>query len=118
MSSDLEFIRDAGLEVEAQELVKGTAAGKRVMATADAMLHFAQIQKEYVAIMSVVRPVRQDFEDVGNAEIAGTLEWILKSEGAVTVKTVQQEGQVKRKVSRSVSLRRSGRRALDQTARP
>jgi hypothetical protein len=52
LSSDLEIIRDAGLEVEAQELAKSTAAGKGVLATEDAMLHFAATQKEYVAIMS------------------------------------------------------------------
>jgi hypothetical protein len=103
LSSDLEIIRDAGLEVEAQELVKSTAAGKGVMATADAMLHFAELQKEYVAVMSVVRLVRQDFEDAGNAEMTGTLERILKNEALVTVRTVQQEGKATRKVSRSVS---------------
>ncbi|MCK6587849.1 MAG: hypothetical protein HUU21_22225 [Polyangiaceae bacterium] len=103
LSSDLEIIRDAGLEVEAQELAKSTAAGKGVMATADAMLHFAEIQKEYVAVMSVVRLVRQDFADAGDAAMAGTLERILKNEAMVTVKTVQQEGQAKRKVVRSSS---------------
>jgi hypothetical protein len=103
LDADLEIIRDAGLEVEAQELAKSTATGKGVTATEDAMLHFAAIQKEYVAIMSVVRLVRQDFEDAGNAELAGTLGQILKNEAVVTVKTVQQEGKTKRTVSRSTS---------------
>jgi hypothetical protein len=103
LNRDLETIRDAGLEVEAQELAKSTAAGKGVTATEDAMLHFAAIQKEYVAIMSVVRLVRQDFEDEGNAPLARALEQILKNEAAVTVKTVQQEGKTKRSVSRSTS---------------
>jgi hypothetical protein len=67
LDTDLKIIRDAGLEVEAQELAKSTAAGKGMTATEDAMLHFAAIQKEYVAIMGVVRLVRQDFEDAGNA---------------------------------------------------
>jgi hypothetical protein len=103
LSTDLEIIRDAGLEVEAQGLAKSTAAGKGVTATENAMLHFAAIQKEYVAIMGVVRLVRQDFEDAGNADLAGTLERILKNEALVTVKTVQQEGRPKRTVSRSTS---------------
>jgi hypothetical protein len=103
LSADLEIIRDAGLEVEAQALAKSTAAGKGVTATEDAMLHFAAIQKEYVATMSVVRVVRQDFEDEGNALLARTLEQILKNEATVTVKTVQQEGKTKRSVSRSTS---------------
>jgi hypothetical protein len=103
LGTDLQIIRDAGLEVEAQELAKSTAAGKGVTATEEAMLHFAAIQKEYVAIMSVVRLVRQDLEDAGNVPLSGALEQILKNEAVVTVKTVQQEGTTKRKVSRSTS---------------
>lgn len=103
LSTDLEIIRDTGLEVEAQELAKSTAVGKGVTATEEAMLHFAAIQKEYVAVMSVVRLVRQDFEDAGDSALVGTLEQILKNEAVVTVKTVQQDGKPTRKVSRSVS---------------
>lgn len=86
LDTDLEIMRDAGLEVEAQELAKSTAAGKGPAATEDAMLHFAAIQKEDVIIMGVVRIVQQDFEDAGNAELAGTLAQILKNEAVVTVK--------------------------------
>jgi hypothetical protein len=104
LDTDLEIIRDAGLEVEAQELAKSTAAGKGITATEDAMLHFAAIQKEYVAIMSVVRLVRQDFEDAGDTALARALEQILKNEAVVRVKTVQQQdGKTKRTVSRSTS---------------
>lgn len=104
LATDLEIIRDAGLEVEAQELAKSTAAGKGVLATQDAMMHFAATQKEYVAIMGVVRLVKQDFEDAGSNEVAHTLGRILLNEAAVTVTTVQQDGgKATRKVSRSVS---------------
>ncbi|MDC3954065.1 hypothetical protein [Polyangium jinanense] len=104
LASDLERIRDAGLEVEAQELAKSTAAGGGVAATADVMLHFAEVQKEYVAVMGVVRLVRQDHEDAGKTDIVAALQQIIKNEARVTVRTVQsEEGKTERVASRSTS---------------
>jgi hypothetical protein len=103
--SDLQTIRDKGNEAEAQTLARRQAATAGISATADVLALFAEIQHEYVRIMSVLRLVLRELQDNGAPhEQVTALERIINNEVAVVVDTVQNEaGEKKRKVKPSTT---------------
>ena len=81
------------------------AATAGVSATADVVTLFADIQREYVRIMSVLRLVLQELKHNGAPhEQVTALDRIINNEVAVVVDTVENEaGEKKRKVKASES---------------
>lgn len=104
-TSDLQMIRDKGYEAEAQTLAGREAATAGVTATTDVLTLFAEIQREYVRIMSVLRLMLQELKHNGAPhEQVTALERIINNEIAVVVDTVQNElGEKKRKVKISTT---------------
>jgi hypothetical protein len=102
---DLETIRKAGLDAEAANLGQSQSVSAGKSATADMLLSFAELQKEYSAVMGIVQAVRAEMARNGGSEdLVVKLGDILKNEATLTVKVAADEtGEKKRKASRSAS---------------
>jgi hypothetical protein len=104
LAADLSKIRDAGLEVEAQNLAQSEMKGAAVAATKEVLQFFNALQDEYVAIIAVVPAVRQDLADAGavDQEVLVAIDRILLNEATVVMATkIQDDGTTKRKASSS-----------------
>lgn len=102
---DLELIRELGLQAEAANLAQANAKRERTGASLDALKKFADLQREYAAVMSVLLAVKGDlvFEQA-DAGIVSKVEKILVNEAELSVATVQDEaGNKKRKTRRTAS---------------
>lgn len=102
---DLETIRDRGLEAQAFNLGQSTAGGAGKAATLDVLTAFVDAQREYVAIMAIVRAARHDLEEAGaSADTLKAIDQILLNETAVIISTAAtQEGKPVRKAAHSQS---------------
>jgi len=116
--SDLEIIRDKGREAEAQTLVGRHAATAGVSATADVAKLFADIQREYVRIMSVLRLLLQEMRHHGApSEQMTALERIITNEVAVVVDTVENEAGEKQRKVRTSATQEAIRQEIAQDAK-
>ncbi len=100
---DLDSIIDAGLEAEAGNHAQGASQSDGKVATAAALRAFAELQREYVALLAVLRAIRgQLLRADADDENAQKLAEIIANRAAVTVTegAADAEGK-KKKVSRA-----------------
>ena len=105
LPSDLKAICDAGLRAEAANLAQSTAKATSGTATVTVLASFATLQKEYAAVMGVVKAVQHDLERAGApADVVEALRHLRanKAELAVIVET-GEDGKKKRTTRRSAS---------------
>lgn len=105
LPSDLKAICDAGLRAEAANLAQSTSKATSGAATVAVLASFAALQKEYAAIMGVVKAVQHDLERVGAPpDVVEALRHVLVNEAelAVIVET-GEDGKKKRTTRRSAS---------------
>lgn len=89
LREDLEEIRTLGLKAEALSQTRSGAKAARGSATLTVLESFATLQKEYGAVMAVVRAVKRDLEVKGApAEVVQSLDTILVNEAAVVIRPV------------------------------
>ncbi len=101
---DLLLIRDTGREAEAANLDQSQAKSGGKVATIDVLSKFADTQREYSAVMAVFNAVCAELDRNGAApELITRMKDILRNEAQVTVKTVEIDGEKKRRTSRSVA---------------
>lgn len=105
LPKDLEQIRDAGFSAEAANLAQAKAKREGSGATIDVLKRFADLQREYALVMSVLLAVKGDLLiDGADPKLVSKVEHILVNEAELSVKTVQDEaGNKKRSTRRSVS---------------
>lgn len=116
LRSDLEEIRKHGLAAEALSQAKSGAKAAGGSATLAVLESFADLQKEYSAVMAVVQAVRKDLEDQGTGpEVQKAVDQILVNEAQVLLKPVapkdlkkagadgEAPAKPKRRASRSLS---------------
>ncbi len=104
LQRDLVAIRDAGLEAEAANLSQSQAKSTGKGATIDVLAGFASLQKEYSSVMAVLQAVRAELYRTGApADLVAKMDGIIRNEAQVTVKIWEEEGEKKRKVSKSQS---------------
>ena len=103
LASDLEGIRDAGLEAEALSHARGAVQAGGVGATLGVQKQFVALQRSYSAIMGVLQAVRFDFEQDGaSADTLAVVDKILADETPVVIRTVVEktaDGEKKKKVA-------------------
>jgi hypothetical protein len=102
LQRDLLLIRDAGREAEAANLGQSQAKSGGKVATVDVLSRFADLQREYSAVMAVVNAVCAELVRTGaDPDLIVRVKDILRNEAPLTVKTVEIEGEKKRKTTRS-----------------
>lgn len=105
LKSDLEEIAAAGRKAEALNQRKSAARGARGTASDDALADFADLQKEYAAIMGVVQAVRLDLARAGTDKaILDEVDRILANETATVIQIVEKDGTKKRRVNRAQGM--------------
>ncbi|MBI4612396.1 MAG: hypothetical protein HY720_02190 [Planctomycetes bacterium] len=105
LKSDLDTIRDRGLEAEAANLGQSVTGAAGLGATLDVLRGFVDTQREYVTVMAVVKAVRYDVATAGaDSDTVKSLDTILRNEAAVVIRTVtKEEGKPARKAVPSQS---------------
>jgi glucosamine 6-phosphate synthetase-like amidotransferase/phosphosugar isomerase protein len=98
LSSDLDAIVEAGDHAEAGALGQSQAKGSQQAATLEVHKGFAQVQHEYVAVMSVVQAVVSELARTGGTpETVAALKQVLVNEAAVVVTTTASGAKKARK---------------------
>lgn len=93
LPNDLETVITKGEEAKHHNVGQSEAYGVGLGATGEVQAAFSALQRDYKAVMRVVRAVRQDLEDTGaSAEVLEPIDRILADETAVHIKTVKGEG--------------------------
>jgi hypothetical protein len=105
LARDLEAIRQAGLEAEAANLEQSQSKAAGKGAGVEVMTHFAELQKEYAAVMAIVTAVRADLaRNNASADLITRLDGIIANEAQLSVKVyVDDGGEKKRRARKSVS---------------
>jgi hypothetical protein len=86
LKSDLEEIRDLGQQAEALSSVRSGRKAAAGAATLTVLHQFADLQREYVAVMAVAVAVRRDLQRAGATEkTLSALDRILENEAQVTL---------------------------------
>jgi len=96
---DLEAIVADGREAEALNLLQQTAKAGSAAATGDLALEFANVQREYQAVMRPLEMIAADLEreNASNEEIK-RLEAIIANEAQVAIRSVEKDGAKKKRV--------------------
>lgn len=105
LREDLEAIRDAGVSAEAQSLAQSTTKGDGKAATLDVLTAFADLQREYAAVMGAVQAARGDLARAdAPKDVLTALDQIMVNEAQVVIVSVPQEdGGKKRRATASES---------------
>jgi hypothetical protein len=105
LARDLEQIRDVGFTAEAANLAQANAKRAGAGATVDVLKRFAELQREYSAVMNVLLAVKGDLlVDGADPKLVNKVEHILVNEAELSVKTARDEaGNKKRTTRRSAS---------------
>lgn len=105
LPEDLESVRDHGQMAEALSQAQSAAQARGGAATLAVLGPFVTLQKEYSAIMAVMRAVRHDLDKAkAPVEIVSAVDRILVNEAEVSIKTVlDRDGNAKKKAVKSVS---------------
>ncbi len=104
LASDLESIIQSGRRAEVLFQMRGNVKAEGTAATVEILQAFADLQREYVAIMAVLQAVKLDFERAGTApDTLATVKKILQNEVPVVFRTVEVAETKKRVAVRSKS---------------
>lgn len=99
IQQDLESIREQGQRAEALSLAQSAAQAAGGAATLYVLGSFVRLQREYTAVMAVVRAVRFDLESAkAPIEVVSAVDRIIVNEAEVAIRTVASaEGTSKKK---------------------
>jgi hypothetical protein len=104
LASDLESIIQSGRRAEILFQVRGNVNAEGNAATVEILQAFADLQREYVAIMAVLQAVKLDLERAGTGgDTLATVKKILQNEVPVVFRTVEVAETKKRVAVRSKS---------------
>jgi hypothetical protein len=103
LPSDLDAIVVAGTHAEAGALGQSQSKGAQQAATLDVNKSFIEVQREYVAVMSVVQAVLKDV--AGDAATVAALKQILVNEAPVVITTTASGAKKSRKSTSHEALR-------------
>jgi len=96
LSRDLEVVVAQGKAAEDANLGQSVAFAADLAATENVGQSFADLQRDYKAVMAIVRATRDDLDDAGApAEVISGVDGILGDETAVHIKTIRGEGDSK-----------------------
>lgn len=102
LARDLEAIASAGHKAEAANLAQSGRLANGMAATLDVAHAFAALQREYKAVMAVVRAVLHDLQsNDGTSAALSALEKVLADETAVVVSVTTKDDKSVRKRHRS-----------------
>lgn len=117
LPSDLELIRDTGLRAEAANLAQSTSHATGNAATITLLAAFASLQKEYSAVMAVVKAVIHDFERTsGPADVIEGLRHILVNEAELAVQVETGEDGKKKRTTRRSTTQEALRAEIEKDA--
>jgi hypothetical protein len=104
LASDLESIIQSGRRAEVLFQMRGNVKAEGTAATVEILQAFADVQREYVAIMAVLQAVKLDLERAATApDTLSTVKKILQNEVPVVFRTVEVAETKKRVAVRSKS---------------
>jgi hypothetical protein len=104
LKDDLVEIRELGRRAEALSQARSGAKSAGGAAVQTALESFAELQRDYSAVMAVVQAVRRDLEKHGaEAGVIAAIEKILIDETAVLIRVEGAEGDKKRRAMHSRS---------------
>jgi hypothetical protein len=114
LEADLATLVAEGRRAEALNQVRSSAGAHTGAATADALEAFADLQREYAAVMAVVQAVRTDLAEQNAAsEVLSAVDKILVNEAALVIRTVEiLEGDPATRKTQKKAVRSKGQEAL------
>jgi hypothetical protein len=115
---DLAAIGQAGLEAEAANLAQSQSSAAGKGATVEVLAAFAALQREYAAVMSVVRAVRvEQARNSAPAQLIGKLDGIIANEAELSVTVSVDDGGAKRRRVRKSKSQEALRAEIAKDAR-
>jgi hypothetical protein len=100
LAADLQQIAESGRRAEVLSQVRGATKADGTAATMEVLEAFANLQREYVAVMAVLQAVQVDLDRANApADLRAAAKKILANEAAVVITTVPKDDETTKKVA-------------------